>query len=609
MDTVAPITTAAVSSGTTVGNGWYSSAVGVTLNAYDPGVVQLVSWGDGSGVPTSGQNLLVAGLDSNKLLHIRTFDSSGVMTNIYEQQLGAFHYLVSANASGSVLSTTEESRLTAAQQSAIKDLKNQFPNGLPPTAPTESEESDVLIDAKSITGQTFLLGSGVAETEYAIDEDTSFNSYTGPFEVTGDGVHTVYYYSTDMAGNVELVQQLTVQIDTTAPTVTSVTGPPQPYSNLTSPTFTFSGVDPTVNGASSGIASFKYSTDDGMTWTTVTNEITYTTSTDPTTGQTTTTASSNVTLMGLSDGSQTFEVEAIDKAGNIGAATSYKWTVDTGAPTTSAKATGTLNSVTGWYTSDVAVTITPTDPPLDTLPPIPGSGVAETFYTIDGESYQTSSTSPITINLDDGTHTITYQSTDTAGNTQQQVTLPLQIDTTAPTVTVTSDVSNPSHSASATFNFSVSDATSGVNCSSVEYSLDGGTWTTATSPVTLADLSDGSHTFQLQASDNAGNISSSSYKWLIDTATLTGASSATATGGTSGQNPASLSARHLHRFQHGRGGHRLYRDSGELGQSERRRQHRHQRPDGLGKQRQLHGIWLTCLSRAWFVQFQHHRRR
>src|SRR5262245_25427481 len=42
--------------------------------------LRLMSWGDGSGVPTSGKDLVVVGTDDNGLLHIRIFDAIGNRT-------------------------------------------------------------------------------------------------------------------------------------------------------------------------------------------------------------------------------------------------------------------------------------------------------------------------------------------------------------------------------------------------------------------------------------------------------------------------------------------------------------------------------------------------
>lgn len=58
--------------------------------------------------------------------------------------------------------------------------------------------------------------SGVDVTLYGID-GAAFVPYTAPFAITGQGVHTVLYRSTDRAGNVESTRTLTVKIDKTPP--------------------------------------------------------------------------------------------------------------------------------------------------------------------------------------------------------------------------------------------------------------------------------------------------------------------------------------------------------------------------------------------------------
>jgi hypothetical protein len=48
-------------------------------------------------------------------------------------------------------------------------------------------------------------GSGVASTVYSVDGGKAQN-YTGSFTVTSDGIHTVTFHSTDVAGNVEVAR-------------------------------------------------------------------------------------------------------------------------------------------------------------------------------------------------------------------------------------------------------------------------------------------------------------------------------------------------------------------------------------------------------------------
>ena len=67
-------------------------------------------------------------------------------------------------------------------------------------------------------------GPGVPSTHYRVD-DGAWQNGTGltvsaPAGGANDGVHTVTYRSTDMAGNVEPDRQCTVRIDTVGPTGT-----------------------------------------------------------------------------------------------------------------------------------------------------------------------------------------------------------------------------------------------------------------------------------------------------------------------------------------------------------------------------------------------------
>lgn len=68
-------------------------------------------------------------------------------------------------------------------------------------------------------------GSGVANIKYTLDGGSTLtaNAATATVSVSGDGTHSVSYFATDVAGNSSTPQTQTVKIDTTAPTVSSVT--------------------------------------------------------------------------------------------------------------------------------------------------------------------------------------------------------------------------------------------------------------------------------------------------------------------------------------------------------------------------------------------------
>jgi len=59
--------------------------------------------------------------------------------------------------------------------------------------------------------------SGVNKTEYSFD-NVAWNTYATPFTVTNEGTTTVYYKSTDNAGNTEAVKMQAIMIDKTVPT-------------------------------------------------------------------------------------------------------------------------------------------------------------------------------------------------------------------------------------------------------------------------------------------------------------------------------------------------------------------------------------------------------
>jgi PKD repeat protein len=65
------------------------------------------------------------------------------------------------------------------------------------------------------------LGSGVANIYYRINYPSDdWHEYTTPIELLNDGIYTIDFYSTDLAGNTETFQLETVQIDQHPPTTT-----------------------------------------------------------------------------------------------------------------------------------------------------------------------------------------------------------------------------------------------------------------------------------------------------------------------------------------------------------------------------------------------------
>jgi len=62
-------------------------------------------------------------------------------------------------------------------------------------------------------------GPGVASTFYTIDGGAQ-QTYSGPFKITGDGTHTLSFWSVDTSGSAETPNTMSVMIDTTPPVTT-----------------------------------------------------------------------------------------------------------------------------------------------------------------------------------------------------------------------------------------------------------------------------------------------------------------------------------------------------------------------------------------------------
>jgi type II secretory pathway pseudopilin PulG len=81
------------------------------------------------------------------------------------------------------------------------------------TATLEGEQSgDVYTTDVTVTLTATDSGSGVNSTWYKIDAG-SWTLYTAPFVVNGNGEHTVTFYSTDLAGNIETEKSVTFTIE------------------------------------------------------------------------------------------------------------------------------------------------------------------------------------------------------------------------------------------------------------------------------------------------------------------------------------------------------------------------------------------------------------
>ncbi len=204
---------------------------------------------------------------------------------------------------------------------------------------------------------------------------------------------------------------------------------------------------------------------------------------------------------GLSDGSHTFQVRAVDAASNLdGSPAGDTWKIDTVPPETNIASHPAnpvnLNYGAFSFTCDEAGCSFECD--------------------LDGAGFSACVSPKTYPGLADGNHTFQVRATDALGNPDPTpASYPWLIDTTAPDTNIDSNPPNPSASGSASFSFSHTEPGSTFECQ-----LDSGGWVSCSAPKDYSGLTDGDHTFQVRAIDPADNPDSSpaGYSWKIDTA-------------------------------------------------------------------------------------------
>jgi hypothetical protein len=310
-------------------------------------------------------------------------------------------------------------------------------------------------------------GSGVAAIRYTLDGGAP-QSYTDPFSVSGSASHTIVYWSVDKAGNMEAVQTGFVNIDTDAP-VTSASGL---AANADADWRTSSKLVTLTpgDGTGSGVAATSFKIDSGV-W-------------QPYSGP--------FTVDG--DGSHTVAYFSTDAVGNPEDIRTGFVNIDTTPPTTGADGLQTSATV-GWQNHAQQVTLSANDGA--------GSGLAATYYTLDGGAQQTYG-APFTVS-GQASHEVRYWSTDAVGNPEAAHTGYVNIDTTAPTTTadgLQTTVSTGWQTTSQQVTLSGAD-TGGFGPATTCYTVDGGALQMYSGPFTVGGSA--SHTVVYWSVDRAGN--------------------------------------------------------------------------------------------------------
>lgn len=318
------------------------------------------------------------------------------------------------------------------------------------------------------------------ETFYKWDAAPSVGdqtAYVGAL-TPAQGTHTLHYYSVDSAGNAETVGTgTTIKLDSIAPTTPSATAVAT-YRDTVE--VSFSG----ATDSGSGVDVFTVF-DSGT--------------------PVATSGTSPVSLTVAPGSSHSYTVQAVDAAGNASSASDPSDIVmDATPPVTTASAVPAApNGSAGWYTTAPAVTLTSSDP-------------GTTFYRWDAGGWSTYGSA---VTAGQGTHTLTYYSVDSLGNTEAVgAGSTFKVDSSAPSAP-TATATTPTNTSIQVSWSGAADGGSGIVSYSV-YEGAGVVATTAGSSATISVAAGSTHTYTVKATDEAGNVSNASDPV---TATTTGA--------------------------------------------------------------------------------------
>lgn len=349
------------------------------------------------------------------------------------------------------------------------------------TAPPDTQIDSGPSGPTSSATATFTFSSSDADVaRYECSQDgTSYTTCTSPTEYTGlaEGSYTFYVRAVDSAGNVDASPATRTWTVDLSPPDTRIDSQPPALTSSTSATFTFSS-------PSADVARYECRRD----------------------GEAFATCTSPITLTGLADGSHTFQVKAIDTAGNEDPTPAeYTWEVDSTPPPAPVVST----PANGSRTNDTTPRVSGTAEPGSTVT-VYVDGVPVRTLTADGSG----SWSFDSAELLEAQHTVYATATDEAGNTSvDSATNTFHVDLTAPDTTIVSGPPAVSSSSNATFDFSSNESPVTYECN-----LDNAGWVSCTDPVTFPGLTEGNHTLQVRAIDGAGNVDGSpeSYTWTVD---------------------------------------------------------------------------------------------
>jgi large repetitive protein len=367
------------------------------------------------------------------------------------------------------------------------------------TPPTTTIEPDgAPADPTTATDAAFAFSADEAATfACSLDagEPAACNDGTAAYGELGEGSHTFAVAATDAAGNLGPAAQYTWTVEAPdgepvdrTPPETEINDRPANPTNSTSARFAFAGSDDVTEVSA---LRFQCRLDSG-------DELAWAACTSP-----------HDTPV-LSAGAHTFEVRAIDQAGNADASpASYGWTVDTTPPHTTLadRPANPTNSTAARFTFSATESGSTFQCRLDSA--------VEAAWAPCSSPHDTAV-------LSAGAHTFEVRAIDAASNIDASpASYGWTVDTTQPNTSITGGpaANSTTFSTSASFTFTGTDNATPAASLTFQCSLDSATvFGSCSSPQPYTNLTVGSHTFRVRAIDAAGNVDGSpaSRAWTVE---------------------------------------------------------------------------------------------
>jgi len=348
-------------------------------------------------------------------------------------------------------------------------------------------ESHVVYFSVDTTPPTITIHSPISSTYsssvisliFSVSEDTSWIGYrldaqnnitiSGNTTISGlsEGSHNIVVYANDTVGN--MGKSATIYFVVYVPPV-----------DITPPTITITS--PQETNYSTSEVTLNFNIDESVSWRAYSLD-----------GEDNVTIAGNTVLSGLSEGEHTIKIFARDNAGNTGVSNTVSFRVDTTPPII----TLTSPEETTYSTPNVFLEFTLTEE------------ATWIGYSLDGEDNVTITGDSMLTGLSEGSHIIVVFATDSAGNMGASSTVQFTIstppvDTTPPTILITSPENTTYEVSEVSLDFSVNENTSWIG-----YSLDGQNNITVSENTILSGLFEGPHSVVVFANDTAGNTGAS----------------------------------------------------------------------------------------------------